>query len=27
VSTPKGIMTHQEAREKKIGGKLLCYVY
>ncbi len=27
VSTPKGIMTHHEAREKKLGGKLLCYVY
>ncbi|MEK6812854.1 MAG: 30S ribosomal protein S8 [Nanoarchaeota archaeon] len=27
VSTPQGLMTHQEAKEKKIGGKLICYVY
>lgn len=27
VSTPKGIMTHTEAQEKKIGGRLLCFVY
>lgn len=27
VSTPKGIMTHKEAIEKGIGGRLLVYVY
>lgn len=27
VSTSQGIMTHQEAKEKKIGGKLLAYCY
>ena len=27
VSTPKGIMTHYEAKEKKLGGKLICFVY
>jgi small subunit ribosomal protein S8 len=27
VSTPKGIMTHKEAKEKKLGGKLLAYCY
>jgi len=27
VSTPKGIMTHLEAKEKKTGGKLLSYCY
>ena len=27
VSTSKGIMTHNEAKEKKLGGKLLAFVY
>ncbi len=27
VSTPSGIMTHEEARKKKSGGKLLAYCY
>lgn len=27
VSTSKGIMTHLEAKDKKIGGRLLAYVY
>ena len=27
VSTPKGLMTHEEAKEKKIGGRLIAYVY
>lgn len=27
VSTPKGIMTHEEAKEKNLGGRLLAYVY
>lgn len=27
LSTPQGIMTNKEAREKKIGGRLLAYVY
>lgn len=27
VSTPKGIMTHLEAKEKGIGGRLIAYCY
>lgn len=27
VTTPKGVMSHQDAREKGVGGKLLGYVY
>jgi len=27
VSTPKGIMTHLEAKKKGLGGKLLAYFY
>jgi small subunit ribosomal protein S8 len=27
VSTPQGIMTHLEAKEKHLGGKLLAYCY
>lgn len=27
VSTPKGIMTHYQAKEKKLGGKLIAYCY
>jgi len=27
LSTPKGVMTNEEARENKIGGKLLAYCY
>lgn len=27
VSTPQGIMTHNQAKEKQIGGKLLAYCY
>lgn len=27
VSTSKGIMTHKEAKEKKIGGALLAFCY
>ena len=27
ISTSKGLMTHEEAREKKIGGKLIAYCY
>ncbi len=27
LSTSKGIMTHAEAKQQKIGGKLLAYVY
>lgn len=27
VSTPKGIMSHREAIEKRTGGRLLAYVY
>lgn len=27
VSTSKGLMTHIDAKEKKMGGKLIAYVY
>jgi small subunit ribosomal protein S8 len=27
VSTPKGVVSHREAREKRDGGKLLAFVY
>ena len=27
VSTPQGIMMHEKAKEKGIGGKLIAYVY
>lgn len=27
VSTPKGVLTHIEAKAKKLGGVLLAYVY
>ena len=27
VTTPKGIMTHLEAKEKDVGGRLLAYCY
>lgn len=27
ISTPLGIMTHQQAKEKRTGGKLLAYCY
>ncbi len=27
ISTSKGIMTHNEAKQQNIGGKLLAYVY
>ncbi len=27
LTTPKGIMTNREARQRKIGGRLLAYVY
>ncbi len=27
VSTPRGIMTHEEAKKKGVGGKLLAYCY
>lgn len=27
VSTPKGIMTHYDAKSKKIGGRLLAFCY
>ncbi len=27
ISTPQGVMSHREAREKRIGGVLLAYVY
>ena len=27
ISTPKGVLSHREANEKHIGGKLLAFVY
>jgi len=27
ISTPNGILSHKEAREKHIGGKLLAFIY
>lgn len=27
VSTPRGIMTGQQARRQRVGGELLCYVW
>jgi small subunit ribosomal protein S8 len=27
LSTPKGIMTGQEARRQSVGGELLCYIW
>jgi len=27
ISTPKGIMTDQEARKNKLGGEILCHVW
>jgi small subunit ribosomal protein S8 len=27
LSTPKGLVTNQEAKEKKLGGKLIAYCY
>jgi len=27
ISTPVGLMTDQEAREKKIGGEVICKIY
>jgi small subunit ribosomal protein S8 len=27
ISTPKGVLSHKEAKEKGIGGRLLAYVY
>ena len=27
LSTPKGVMTDKEARQRNVGGEVLCYVY
>lgn len=27
VTTPKGVMTHEEAKRQAVGGKLLAFVY
>ena len=27
LTTPQGVMTNKEAKERKIGGEVLCYVY
>ena len=26
ISTPKGLMTDRQAKHKKVGGEVLCYV-
>lgn len=27
LSTSRGVMTNKEAKELKVGGEVLCYVY
>ena len=27
ISTSKGLMTDNEAREKKLGGEVICYIW
>lgn len=27
ISTPKGVLTNKEARELKVGGEILCYIW
>ncbi len=27
ISTPRGVLSHREAREKHVGGKLLAFMY
>lgn len=27
VSTPQGVMTAQQARQRKVGGEVLCYIW
>ena len=27
LSTPKGVITGQQARQQKVGGEVLCYVW
>jgi small subunit ribosomal protein S8 len=27
MSTPSGVLSHKEAREKRVGGKLLAFIY
>jgi len=27
ISTSKGVMTDKKAREEKVGGEVICYVY
>ncbi len=27
VSTPKGVVSHRDARERRVGGRLLAFVY
>jgi small subunit ribosomal protein S8 len=27
ISTPNGVLSHKEAKEKNIGGRLLAYIY
>ncbi|MDE2039728.1 MAG: 30S ribosomal protein S8 [Elusimicrobia bacterium] len=27
LSTPQGVVTHKQAREKKVGGEILCQVW
>jgi small subunit ribosomal protein S8 len=27
ISTPKGVLSHKEAKEKRMGGKLIAFIY
>jgi small subunit ribosomal protein S8 len=27
ISSPNGVLSHKEAREKRIGGRLLAFIY
>lgn len=27
ISTPQGVLSHREAKEKKVGGRLLAFIY
>jgi len=27
ISTSRGVMTDKKAREEKVGGEVICYVY
>jgi small subunit ribosomal protein S8 len=27
ITTPKGVLTNKEARELRVGGEVLCYIW